>query len=336
VTHLLGKARAGALYLCAGGALAGAAFILSPAQMNKSLASVSDDAPAAQATADASRLNDRGRSSTREGVLMSESPLVSDTGMLSQAAAANPAKARAAVRVSGLCRVNGVLSDGVVDTLLAHVNGVLADACSRIAVDEKDFAPVLSPSQRWDLKLALTPPVIAALSQALGPLKDVCGELLGSEAVLFECAALVSDPQAPRQPVHPDTAYHLHQGPAVLTVFIALQDVHENMGPTIFLPCTHTREAHAAFNDPSEASGKEALLSRSPKQLGLLDSGDAIIFDSRLLHCGSANESEARRVIFYFSFKAEEARAPPGTLDAELQRQQLRLSSSSDWLHDSF
>jgi ectoine hydroxylase-related dioxygenase (phytanoyl-CoA dioxygenase family) len=34
-----------------------------------------------------------------------------------------------------------------------------------------------------------------------------------------------------------------------------------------------------------------------------LGAGDATFFDSRLLHCGGANGSERRRVLFYFSFE---------------------------------
>ena len=47
---------------------------------------------------------------------------------------------------------------------------------------------------------------------------------------------------------------------------------------------------------------------------GLLGTGDATLFDSRLLHCGGANESPRRRALFYVSFRARKALAPPGSL----------------------
>ena len=53
------------------------------------------------------------------------------------------------------------------------------------------------------------------------------------------------------------------------------------------------------------------------------------MMDSRVLHCGSANESEARRVLFYISFRVAAAHVALGTLDAELQRRKLRLGSSA-------
>ena len=202
-------------------------------------------------------------------------------------------------------------------------------------VELQSFGAVLAPSERWDLKLTLCPSVVAALREALVPLRAVCEEVLGEDAVLFECAALVADPHAPRQPLHPDTAHERNAGPHVLTCFLALQDVDDRMGPTVFLPGTHCSESHAAFNAPAETGAKQALLASAPRQLGTLGRGDAMLFDSRLLHCGSANESDARRVLFYFSFRAAEARVPQGTLDAGLERRQLRLSCSSEWLGEA-
>jgi hypothetical protein len=211
--------------------------------------------------------------------------------------------------------------------------GAYLPSAGAAEVELESFGAVLAPSSRWDLKLTLCPSVVAALREALqGPYQAVCEEVLGADAVLFECAALVSDPHAPRQPLHPDTAYQPGAGPAVLTLFIALQDIDERMGPTVFLPATHCRESHAAFNAPPETGAKQALLSSAPRRLATLGRGDAMLFDSRLLHCGSANESDARRVLFYFSFRAAEARLPRGTLDAGLERRQLRLDCSSEWL----
>ena len=62
---------------------------------------------------------------------------------------------------------------------------------------------------------------------------------------LYELSALVSEPGAPRQPIHPDNP-HQERAP-LLTCFVALQDISAPMGPTIFLPGTNTAEAHAAY-----------------------------------------------------------------------------------------
>ena len=38
--------------------------------------------------------------------------------------------------------------------------------------------------------------------------------------------------------------------------------------------------------------------------------GDGVLFDSRTMHCGGANESNRRRVLFYFSFEVAGSENP--------------------------
>lgn len=52
------------------------------------------------------------------------------------------------------------------------------------------------------------------------PMKHV---YFSSSRQLFELAALISDPRAPRQPVHPDTPFRQGEAAAAVTAFIALQ-----------------------------------------------------------------------------------------------------------------
>ena len=108
---------------------------------------------------------------------------------------------------------------------------------------------------------------------------------------------------------------------------LALQPVDESMGPTKFVPQSHTAAAHEAFNS---AETKLAMLLRRPTWRGVLDTGEATLFDSRLIHCGGANESPRRRVLFYISFRAKEASAPPGTLLYDLRGRYSLSRSKSD------
>jgi ectoine hydroxylase-related dioxygenase (phytanoyl-CoA dioxygenase family) len=219
-----------------------------------------------------------------------------------------------------LLQVDGLLKPDTVSTLLAHITQCLVDA--RSAADEtpqgqRFFANVRQPVNgagdhvRCDLKLELLPPVVAAVTEALAPLKAVHIATLGASAELFELGALISDPSALRQCVHADTGYT--SDPIACSTFIALQDIDEDMGPTVFIPTTHQEaEAHVALQarEPTPGSyssmtDRERLLQGSPNHVAALSSGDAIMFDSRLLHCGTANTSVRRRVIFYFSFRAK-------------------------------
>ena len=60
-----------------------------------------------------------------------------------------------------------------------------------------------------------------------------------------ELACLISEPGSQQQPLHPDTPYTPR--PPLYAAFVALQDVDVEMGPTIYLPGTHTKEEHTAF-----------------------------------------------------------------------------------------
>ena len=234
------------------------------------------------------------------------------------------ARVAEALQTHGVVGISGALSQSTAATLLTHVNQALDTALSElqssVGFDMGDsyvryFGDVLRRENRHDLKLDLTPVVtkaVEALTATLGPTITAC---LGDDAVLYELAALISDPQSPQQPFHPDTPFREDQGLAVLTAFVALQPIDEAMGPTRFIPSSHTAAAHAAFNSLEDGGrAKLALLRSRPCWRGVLDTGDVTLFDSRLLHCGSANSSPRRRVLFYVSFRKRQATAPPGTL----------------------
>ena len=246
-------------------------------------------------------------------------------------ATASVGSAQDALSTHGVVRLNGVLPPPAATSLRSYVDSALEAALQSaresVALDMGDvmiehFGEVLVRENRHDLKLDLgSPPVKAAVDALLSSLAPILAACLGEDAVLYELAALISDPQAPSQPFHPDTP-HLGeaQGLAVLTAFVALQPIGKNMGPTNFLPSSHTAEAHAVFNRADDGGeAKLALLRSRPTWRGLLGTGDCSLFDSRLLHCGGPNTSDRRRVIFYLSFKAKNAKAPPGTLLYELR-----------------
>lgn len=55
-----------------------------------------------------------------------------------------------------------------------------------------------------------------------------------------------------------------------------------------------------------------------------------MIYDSRLLHCGSANRMiNTNRAIFYFSFRNPNIRYPgnPPSIRSDLQQEQITLSN---------
>jgi hypothetical protein len=119
------------------------------------------------------------------------------------------------------------------------------------------------------------------------------------DANFNELSCVVSDKGAPRQPIHPDEQYCDHA--LTYSVFIALQDIDLSMGPTVILPRTNVEEAHVKFN--ADTNTKNAYLKTCEYKLSLLKKGDVTIFDSRTLHCGSANRSK-RRAQLYFTLQS--------------------------------
>ena len=138
----------------------------------------------------------------------------------------------------------------------AHICRNLAvelEAASTVPTKEQMLGAVLCRHQRWDLKLDMRlPEVRDAADQVLSQLGPSLVALLGGGAQLFELGALVADGGAPRQPIHPDVPWS--RAAAVLSIFVALQDIDTTMGPTLFLPRTRARRDGSILRAPGTGS----------------------------------------------------------------------------------
>ena len=232
-----------------------------------------------------------------------------------------PAPLAELMRSQGCVGVRSALSDGTAKEVLAYINALSDQAKAEVTEGRVDFGARFGGvncrgrgvfGARQDLWLPVEAvPVAKALREVaseerLGPLLR---ELVGPGALLHEVSCLVSDPGAPRQCVHADTiVLPSPQFPnasmePLYTFFVALQDVEDDMGHTVFLPRTHTPRAHEIWNGPQRQ--KEMFISVNDATQSNLDLGDVAIFDSRLLHCGRENSSDKRRVLFYFTVSAQ-------------------------------
>lgn len=261
-----------------------------------------------------------------------------------------------AIKKEGVVRIDNVLSEDLADRMREFVFKFRKESLEEIeaGMNPSDrFANVLLKSNRCDLKIPLGDKEEGTISPAMeviynvlwqSPIKDTIADVLGEDALLYELSCLISDPGSQRQVVHPDNPMiEGRKDPSLVTCFMALQDVQLEMGPTVFLPRTHTVAAHADFNDKSISDGgtespKDRLLRTQKKVLGTLPKGCCSVYDSRLLHCGSANKSNEIRAIFYFSFRSPSVTNPgnPPSIRSDLASAGITLNDLADTAMKTF
>ncbi|KAJ1458125.1 hypothetical protein M885DRAFT_111520 [Pelagophyceae sp. CCMP2097] len=227
--------------------------------------------------------------------------------------AAVQSDAAAALRKDGVVRLNNALTPETTALLRTHV---LAARSTAYAAFEKDpnraddlFGIEPERASRCDVLLSFdgtdaNAPDGHVVREALVELLDhtAVGDCFaaacGDGAPLYELCALVTEPGAPRQTVHPDTPWRT-QSP-LFCAFVALQDVDYSLGPTLFIPGSHTGEKSRKFSNDAEE-----LFKTSKPVVATLKAGDCVIFDSRTLHAGTANQLQggSTRAIFNVSFR---------------------------------
>ena len=242
------------------------------------------------------------------------------------------------LKKDGVVRIDNVLSSDIADKIREYVYNLRTKSIAEIESGSVEsiqrFADVLLRSNRCDLTLPVGDEIVAdALNEVIrnSAVGQTIASILSDNAELYELSCLISDPGSQRQVLHPDTPFLEGRGPVLYTTFIALQDIRFDMGPTIWLPKTHTQEAHDAFKDDDSSSGesrKDSLIKQNKIVTGILPKGSCAIFDSRLLHCGTANKSEDSRALFYFSFKNPNTGYPgnPASIRREIGNAKLTMS----------
>ena len=233
-----------------------------------------------------------------------------------------PEKCASVLSQMGCLGIQEVLSPATAARVLAFINEENARCqaevlAGRAAFDDRfggvNCRGMSGPfGQRQDLFLPMAaPPVREAVEELVRNLGPFLRALVGHEAMLHELSSLVAEPGSPRQCLHADTiSLPCPQYPGVemaplYTFFMALQDVEDGMGHTQFLPYTHTPGAHELWNLGSKSERlKERFIAAQPAVSSALRTGDAAVFDSRVLHCGCANESQKRRVLLYITLSS--------------------------------
>lgn len=230
----------------------------------------------------------------------------------------------------GVLQVVGMFSAEEASELRLHVDGILEESMQAVANGvpyNQLFGKFMCRQHRYDVLLPLDDKILASVQRVLDHTALFLGEAIGEDCSMCELEALVSDPGSDVQPLHHDTKFD-GSNPRVI-ILVALQDVTESMGPTCFFPQTNTPEWHIAYMERGEEM--EQLLEASPHILGLMAAGDAFIYDSRVLHFGSANRShltEATSVRGDTSHKAGVRRTLLG-LSAQVEKGNFKVSNAN-------
>jgi len=244
----------------------------------------------------------------------------------------------------GVLRVPNALSGPLADAFRAHVleqqqlaATLVEQSGNDLAVSKSFYGVENSRQSRCDLQLSLlrggyardnehggsgsnsnsnddddTPHTVAdvlyeLLSTKDGTLRHLYEHLVTTKGEFYELAAVVTNPGSKRQQVHPDLPYQTKAAP-LYVVFLALQDVTVDMGPTTFLLKTHNNrdvQTKSFMGSASTIESKNKVLQTADCRQSTLAKGDAVVFDARVLHCGNAN-NESTRVLFNFSFRNPE------------------------------
>lgn len=226
----------------------------------------------------------------------------------------------------GVLRIDDVIPSELADSLRVYILEQQALALEATEIDPTKARSFYGVEQarahRCDLQLSLLRGGYAADNNndnkaepsSSHVLADALQELLGKEGSLrplyeklvtkqgefYELAAVLTDPGSHRQTIHPDLPYK-DKAP-LYVVFLALQDVTADMGPTSFLLRTHTKDQNAQFTS-NDVEVRNNQLKNSDCRLSCLKKGSAVLFDARILHCGNANQSDQSRALFNFSFR---------------------------------
>lgn len=265
----------------------------------------------------------------------------------------------------GYTVVEGVLGAAVCESLREHVSSATDKAWK--AGRNELFGNIQEAENRWDLKLDLCEPVRGAFNQVMGRCGRIFTEVVGRNAKVVELAAITSDPGARAQAVHADTMHGVMrflqsdialpadfaaadsdeeeddlgeimravatETAVICTMLLALQDVAPDMGPTLVWPGTHTVEHHTTLW--STCQSKKLSVEDADRAFRVahrpmtLRQGDAVIYDSRTMHCGGANMSRSsRRSVLCISVMGPGIR-PEGTTWTMLPELRNRLPLSA-------
>jgi hypothetical protein len=242
--------------------------------------------------------------------------LSSDQYTFTSSSSDTASEAAQAFSRTGLVKIKGLVSRELslqaLEIAQASLKELFAEMEDRNVVLEQGtkggFAEIVQRSEgRYEMNYKMTEGIFAhsefTKNSWLKEFVDIIMEGTETEGAweLNRRSLLISFPGAKGQQWHVDgdhltTSYH--SSAHAINAFIALGDITLDMGPTELRPASHFL---------SRKLFKFMMLARARKQLHspvrpVASSGDAVIFDYRTLHRGTANDSERPRAMLELVF----------------------------------
>jgi len=167
----------------------------------------------------------------------------------------HPSEALSEFANEGLLWITGCSDKNLCGTAAAQVDEHLIDALALVSDDSPSarqehgrwFGDIRARKLRYDLKLRMVGAVQLVVRQTASSLRHVLSAQVTGAAQLCELAVIIVDPGAPAQALHYDTPLlddvgdiSVEDEPALITIFVPLQDISSRMGATCLLPATHT------------------------------------------------------------------------------------------------
>ena len=127
---------------------------------------------------------------------------------------------------------------------------------------------------RMEFTLPMDTEVTEALNEMVRSVGGVLESFVGCAGRLVDLSCMISDPNCEFQPLHADTSMERVK----FTVFVALQDVTAEMGPTFLCPETHNFESHSALDAMKKLQvPHQEMLDRFGAVPALCKRGDIVI-----------------------------------------------------------
>ena len=212
------------------------------------------------------------------------------------------------LRTHGLVFLKSVVPEETCDEILADLNAI-CDECKETYGDALRRTDVLlgvgddNDDDSGDGKInGVKKALEFACKEEGGNIRNILSfvEDATEDAVLVELSVLATEKGADRQVLHPDVAYDApHE--TLYSVFIALQDVTQDMGPTLFVLNSHDKQTHDQL-PKTKWTEKEFDVLRTKRAVeALLKKGDAVLYNARAFHQGGENTS-GRRALLTLTF----------------------------------